>query len=78
MVGRVAQTSPMEWSIGNDHGRDSSEELQVETNARHGREPALKPNLLKRMRSAMVIIEGEMDEVLDKNQEISMEMRRSE
>lgn len=56
-----------EWTIDKYDGQESYEEFDLKPDAQHWKEAALEPKLFKQMRSTMVMIEAEMDEVLDES-----------
>lgn len=66
------------WSIDNYDGQDRYDELHLQTSGRHKIEPRMEPELFDRMRAMMVIIEGEMDEVLEEHQSTHAEEKVKE
>ena len=71
--------NPMKtWSIDNYDGEESYEELHLETNERHMKEPRLKAEIFHKLRSILTIIEAEMDEVLDNIGSVGEDERKRE
>ena len=64
--------------MDNYDGPESYEELEMELSDVHNGEQPLEPRLFHQMRSKMVIVEAEMDEILDKEYPMTEKEKRTE
>ena len=66
------------WTIDNYDGEDSYKELDLKLNRRHMKEPPLAPRVFHQMRAKMKVIEVEMDEIVDPDNKMPVEKRKTE